>query len=79
MSPACEAWTVVALGVGVFDVWALRTDHRSMSEAFKEAFRCHPALVGVGWAVLTAHLIGVLPSQVDPFKRVAHLIGRFLP
>ena len=60
----------VALGVLV--VVADLTGERTMSDTFRMAARhrvAGPAIIG-GWALLTAHLFGLIPPEYDPIHRV---------
>ena len=66
LSPGAAGW--VAVGAVVLAAELL--DERTMSDAFREASR-HPVygpVIFAGWAVLTAHLIGVIPPHVDPIE-----------
>lgn len=59
-------------GLAAFVVIADVTGERTMSEAFQVTSR-HPVAgpaVLLGWGVLTAHLFGVIPPQLDPLHRL---------
>ncbi len=59
-------WAVVALVVIAWDSVAEQT----LSTSFGKARQAHPvadAAVLTAWIALTAHLLGVLPRQTDPF------------
>ena len=73
LSPGTAGW----LSVGAVVVAAELLDTRTMSEAFREASR-HPVIgpvVITTWAVLTAHLLGFIPPQYDPFHTVPRSLG----
>lgn len=62
----------IAVGAVAWDAYAPET----LSGAFSRGRR-HPAgriLVPAGWLVLTAHLFGALPPQVDPFHQLMRVL-----
>jgi hypothetical protein len=62
----------VALLVGGYDLWALRTRRETMSAGFHRALR-HPLSrwpVVVSWAYLTAHLFVGPAWTWDPMRSV---------
>lgn len=77
LSPGAAGWVSVAAVV----IAAELLDERTMSDAFTAASR-HPVgrpVILTAWAVLTAHLFGVLPPERDPihlFWKHAVLRGR---
>lgn len=69
LSPGAAGW----LSVGAVVVAAELMDARTMSEAFSAAVR-HPVggpLIITGWALLSAHLFGVIPEKYDPVHTLA--------
>lgn len=66
LSPGSKGWIAVSAVVVAAEV----LDERTMSEAFREASR-HPVygpLVLTAWAILTAHLTGLIPPRYDPIS-----------
>jgi hypothetical protein len=64
LSPGAAGW----VSVGAVVLAAELLDERTMSEAFLAASR-HPVggpVMFTAWAVLTAHLFGVIPVHYDP-------------
>lgn len=64
LSPGSKGWVAVAAVV----VTAELLDEKTMSEAFRAASR-HPVygpVVITAWAILTAHLTGLIPAKYDP-------------
>lgn len=64
LSPGATGWVSVAAVV----IAAELLDEKTMSEAFRAASR-HPVggpVLFAAWAVLTAHLFGILPPERDP-------------
>jgi hypothetical protein len=64
LSPGAAGW----ISVGAVVVLAELLDERTMSEAFEAASR-HPVgrpVLFSAWAVLTAHLFGLIPDHYDP-------------
>ena len=60
------AWLVLAAAIVAWDLAA--ADEQTLSETFR---RCEDApaaraVVVAAWAVLTAHLFGVMPRRADP-------------
>jgi hypothetical protein len=61
-------WGLVGAAVVLWDVTA--PEGELLTDRFRAGCR-HPGrlvLVGAGWAVLTAHLFGVLPERWDPIR-----------
>lgn len=82
--PAIIGWSAIAAWVAVYDPWAIRNGHRTLSEAFGDALR-HPIKkwpVLAIWGYLTLHLFGILlPKPIrtaltplDPLARIAELV-----
>jgi hypothetical protein len=74
LSPGTAGW----VSVGAVVVAAELLDSKTMSEAFREASR-HPVIgpvVITVWGVLTAHLLGLIPPEYDPFKRATSHVPR---
>jgi hypothetical protein len=74
ISPGSAGW----ISVGVVVVVAELLDERTMSEAFEAASR-HPVgrpVLFSAWAILTAHLFGVLPDRCDPFNLLGKRVAR---
>ena len=70
LSPGAAGWVSVAAVV----IAAELLDERTMSEAFRMASR-HPVgrpVLFSAWAILTAHLFGLIPPRYDPI----HCFGR---
>ena len=66
LSPGAAGWVSVAAVV----IAAELLDERTMSEAFRMASR-HPVgrpVLFSAWAILTAHLFGVIPPHCDPIN-----------
>jgi hypothetical protein len=66
LSPGAAGW----IAVGVVVLAAELLDERTMSDAFLAAAR-HPVgrpVMFSAWAVLTAHLFGVIPQHYDPIN-----------
>lgn len=67
------AWMLLAAGIVAWDLTA--DDEQTLSEAFR---RCKDspaarAAVAASWAVLTAHLFGVMPRRADPLHAVCRI------
>ena len=65
-------WLPVALGIGAYDLWLIRSGWGSLSSAFADAAR-HPVhrwWVLAGWGYLTLHLVDALPDEWDPVGRL---------
>jgi hypothetical protein len=61
-------WIALAIIVAAADV----TGSRTMSDAFRTASRSkigRPVIIA-GWAVLTAHLFGLVPPERDPINQL---------
>jgi hypothetical protein len=60
-----SGWLLLAAGVIAWDAAAPET----MSDAFKRGCATPQgvAVLGLAWAVLTAHLFAALPERADPF------------
>lgn len=74
LSPGAAGW----VSVGAVVVIAELLDARTMSEAFRSASG-HPVggpVIFASWAILTAHLFGVLPARYDPFHYFASAVTR---
>lgn len=74
LSPGAAGW----VSVGAVVIAAELIDARTMSEAFSAASR-HPVggpVLIASWAILTAHLFGVIPDRYDP---VHNLANKMLP
>lgn len=72
LSPGAAGW----VGVGAVVVVAELLDEKTMSEAFRAAAK-HPAgrpVMLAAWAVLTAHLFGILPPHRDPIHQFGNLM-----
>lgn len=50
---------------GAFDVLSPET----LSQASRRAFKAHPIATTALYGVTTAHLAGVIPDRLDPFKQ----------
>jgi hypothetical protein len=72
------AWATLAVVIVAWDLAA--ADEQTLSEAFRrcKASPASAAAVAASWAVLTAHLFGVLPRQADPLHAV-HVIRKGMP
>lgn len=42
-NPAVAAWASLAIGITVYDTWAIKTDNETMSHAFHRAYE-HPVM-----------------------------------
>jgi hypothetical protein len=74
ISPGSAGW----ISVGVVVVVAELLDERTMSEAFEAASR-HPVgrpVLFSAWAILTAHLFGLIPDHYDPFNLLGKRVAR---
>ena len=68
LSPGAAGW----VSVGVVVVMAELLDERTLSEAFEAASK-HPVgkpVLFSAWAILTAHLFGIIPDHYDPLDRL---------
>ncbi len=65
-------WPIILGACALWDVKMPET----LSSAFSRSLREHPVLTAGAWAVTSAHLFGLLPDQVDPFKRTLKMIKR---
>jgi hypothetical protein len=62
-------WGIIALGILLWDL----TQEDQLSDAWKRAHRrglVEAIALGTSWAVITAHLYGVLPSRFDPLHAI---------
>ena len=62
-------WGLIALGILLWDL----TQEDQLSDAWKRAHRRGPIAaiaLGTSWAIVTAHLYGVLPSRFDPLHMI---------
>ena len=65
VKPGMRGWLATAFVVLAADI----LDETTLSESFREFSRTPHGLVitSASWAVLTAHLFGILPPEYDPF------------
>lgn len=59
-------WIALVAGVVAFDLLAPET----MSNAFRRGLKSHELLTLGAWAITSAHLLNILPEEVDPFKHL---------
>lgn len=62
-------WVALAGLVVSYDMWAMLTEHETMTSAFGRALE-HPLArwpVLAAWGITTLHLLGRMPRQIDPF------------
>ena len=74
MRPADRAWIGLAAAVIAYEAAAPRGELLSEGVARWRARR--PALTHAGIVYIAAHLAGIVPSQVDPLRRLASALGR---
>jgi hypothetical protein len=70
---AGTGWGLVALGILLWDL----TQEDQLTDAWKRAHRRGPVsaiVLGTTWAIITAHLYGLLPARFDPLHMI--YVGR---
>ena len=69
--PSTVAWATLATGVALYDLYA--PEGETMSEAVDRALeRPYLRYMAIGTvAVTAAHLLNVLPPQIDPIHQLA--------
>lgn len=75
VKPGVRGWLFLGAVVLAADL----LDEATLSETFKDFSRTRGGRVitCAGWAILTAHLFGAIPSEFDPFVLAfAHAPGR---
>lgn len=68
-APGAAGWLALGLVVAIAEV----RDSRTMSDAFLAATRTPVTgpIITASYAILTAHLFGLLPKRYDPFHQFA--------
>lgn len=65
------AWIVLASGIAAYDIWALATHKETLSQSYARALgspaRRLPTIAL--WVYLTAHLMQIIPPEIDPLRR----------
>lgn len=65
------AWTALGAGIAAYDL--LCEEGTTLSETFRK----QPLALQIGeLALVSSHLLGVLPKQADPFHQILKLKGR---
>lgn len=57
-------WALLIGSIAVYDCVAPET----LSSGFRRGLEAHRGLVIGAWALTSAHLFGLIPEELDPFK-----------
>lgn len=71
LRPSTKAWLATLAFVGVYDV--LSRPGETMSERYADFVDDHPAVAWGAVAITAAHLLDILPDQIDPIHNLAKL------
>ena len=63
-----SAWAYVVAGILIWDT--LAEEDEQLTRAFRRGVKSRKILVSTAWIILTSHLYGILPDQVDPIHQV---------
>lgn len=74
MRSADVAWIALAAGVVAYEIGAPRGE--LLSEGVDRYLACRPWVTRAAVGITAAHLLNLIPRQVDPFHQVAALFGR---
>ncbi len=72
--PADRAWLALAVGVAAYEV--LAREGEMLSHSYDRWLINHPVLTWSATIVTAAHLLNLLPSQMDPYQWGFLIMGK---
>jgi hypothetical protein len=69
-------WVYVTVGIAVWDT--LAEEDEQLTGAFRRSLKSPSGAIFTcaTWGILTAHLFGLLPEEIDPIHMVTHVTRR---